>query len=69
MSPGVGVITAPVNVTAWFNKPLTAPGRVTVKFEDRTKQQGRSSSTQELSFHMEQHRGHMCHMMGLISRS
>lgn len=69
VSPGVGVITAPVNVTARFNEPLTVPGRVTIKFWGGTKHQGPSPSTQKLSFHMEQRGGHICHMMGLISRS
>lgn len=69
VSPGVGVIAAPVHVTARFKEPLTVPGRVTITFWERTKHQGGSSSAQELSFHMEQHGGHKCHMMGLISRS
>lgn len=66
---GVGVITAPVNVTARFKEPLLVPGRVTITFWETTKHQGQSSSAQGLGFHMQQHGGHISHMMGLISRS
>nr|XP_046242254.1 uncharacterized protein si:ch211-12e13.1 isoform X2 [Scatophagus argus] len=37
---GVGVITAPINITAQFKEPLPVPDRVTIKFWETTKSQG-----------------------------
>ncbi|KAM9360500.1 uncharacterized protein ABDE67_001110 [Symphorus nematophorus] len=65
---GVGVITAPVNITAQFKEPLLVPGRVAIKFWETTKD-GDQSSAQGLRFHMQQHGSDISHMMGLISRS
>ncbi|XP_035515078.1 uncharacterized protein si:ch211-12e13.1 [Morone saxatilis] len=65
---GVGVITAPVNVTAQFKDPLSVPGRVTIRFWEMTRDGGQSSA-QGLSFHMQQQGHNTSHMMGLISRS
>ncbi|XP_034398188.1 uncharacterized protein si:ch211-12e13.1 [Cyclopterus lumpus] len=62
---GVGVITAPTNVTAQFKEPLLVPGRVTIKFWVKN---GDQSCAQDLSFHMQQHGSNTSHMMGSISR-
>ncbi|XP_068422411.1 uncharacterized protein si:ch211-12e13.1 [Clinocottus analis] len=62
---GVGVITAPINVTAQFKEPLLVPGRVKIKFWEKNRDQ---SSAQDLSFHMQQHGSNTSHMMGLISK-
>lgn len=65
---GVGVITAPINVTVQFLEPLLMPGRVSLKFWGTTKDEG-PSSAQGLSFHMQQHGSNISHVMGFISRS
>ncbi|XP_041793746.1 uncharacterized protein si:ch211-12e13.1 isoform X2 [Chelmon rostratus] len=65
---GVGVITAPVSVTAQFKEPLSVPGRVTITFGETTGNGGESSA-QGLSFHMQQDGNNISHMMGLISKS
>ncbi|XP_068577219.1 uncharacterized protein si:ch211-12e13.1 [Cebidichthys violaceus] len=62
---GVGVITAPVNITAEFKEPLLVPGRVTIKFWEKNVDQ---SPAQDLSFHMQQHGSNTSHVMGSISR-
>ncbi|XP_056274301.1 uncharacterized protein si:ch211-12e13.1 isoform X2 [Pseudoliparis swirei] len=62
---GVGVITAPVNVTVQFKEPLLVPGRVTIKLWEKN---GDQSGTQDLIFHMQQHGSNTSHMMGVISR-
>ncbi|KAL6114696.1 uncharacterized protein ACO6RY_05397 [Pungitius sinensis] len=62
---GVGVITAPVNVTAEFKDPLFVPSRVKIKFWERNRHQ---SSAQELDFYMQQHGSNTFHLVGLISR-
>ncbi|XP_034728242.1 uncharacterized protein si:ch211-12e13.1 isoform X2 [Etheostoma cragini] len=64
---GVGVITAPINVTAQFGEPLLVPGRVAIKFWEKTKNLS-PTPTQGLSFHISQHGSNISHMMGLISR-
>ncbi|KAA8592935.1 hypothetical protein FQN60_018390 [Etheostoma spectabile] len=64
---GVGVITAPINVTAQFGEPLLVPGRVAIKFWEKTKNLSQSP-IQGLSFHVQQHGSNISHMMGLISR-
>ncbi|XP_044054127.1 uncharacterized protein si:ch211-12e13.1 [Siniperca chuatsi] len=64
---GVGVITAPINVTAQFKEPLLVPGKVAIEFWETTKN-GAQSSAQGLSFHMQQHGSSISHMTGLISR-
>lgn len=64
---GVGVITAPISITAQFKEPLLVPGRVTIKFWETTKD-GDQSPAQSLSFHMQQHGSNISHMKGLISR-
>lgn len=60
---GVGVITAPINITAQFEEPLLVPGKVTIKFWETNEAQ---SPAQRLSFHMHQRGSNMCHIMGLI---
>lgn len=67
VSSGVGVITAPVNITAQFKEPLLAAGRVTIKFWETT-QSGGQSSAQRLSFLMQRQGSGVSHMMGMISR-
>ncbi|KAM6944867.1 uncharacterized protein PEZ65_002612 isoform 1-T1 [Lycodopsis pacificus] len=62
---GVGVVTAPINVTAEFKEPLLVPGRVKIKILEK---KGDQSPAQDLSFHMQQHGSNTSHMMGLISR-
>ncbi|XP_074493308.1 uncharacterized protein LOC141768817 isoform X1 [Sebastes fasciatus] len=64
---GVGVITAPVNITVQFKEPLSVPGRVTIQLRETT-QNGGHSPAQGLSFYMQQHGSNISHMMGLISR-
>ncbi|XP_070760576.1 uncharacterized protein [Enoplosus armatus] len=64
---GVGVITAPIDVTAQFKEPLLAPGQVTIKFWETTKSGGQSSA-RGLSFLMQQHGSGISHMTGSISR-
>ncbi|XP_031156481.1 uncharacterized protein si:ch211-12e13.1 isoform X2 [Sander lucioperca] len=64
---GVGVITAPINITAQFEEPLLVPGRVAIKFWEKTKNRSQSPA-QGLSFHVQQHGSDISHMMGLISR-
>ncbi|TMS03124.1 hypothetical protein E3U43_000013 [Larimichthys crocea] len=65
---GVGVITAPVNITVQFMEPLLVPGRVTIKFWEMTKNWGQCSP-RGLSFHMLQHGSNITHIMGVISGS
>ncbi|XP_029296567.1 uncharacterized protein LOC115014060 [Cottoperca gobio] len=62
---GVGVITAPVSVSAQFKEPLLVPGRVTIKFWETTKDVGESPA---IGFHMQQHGSDISHVTGLISR-
>ncbi|XP_039659139.1 uncharacterized protein si:ch211-12e13.1 isoform X3 [Perca fluviatilis] len=64
---GVGVITAPINVTAQFEEPLFVPGRVAIKFWEKTKNRSQSPA-QGLSFQLQPHGSDISHMMGLISR-
>ncbi|XP_022612056.1 uncharacterized protein LOC111229842 isoform X2 [Seriola dumerili] len=64
---GVEVITAPVNVTARFEEPLLVPGKVVIRFWEKTENGGQSSA-QGLSFHMQQHETNRSHLVGLISR-
>lgn len=66
MSPGVGVIAAPINVTAQFKEPLLVPGKVMISFWE-TDKIGDQSSSQGVSFHMEQHESRIS-VVGLISR-
>ncbi|XP_045892084.1 uncharacterized protein si:ch211-12e13.1 isoform X2 [Micropterus dolomieu] len=61
---GVGVITAPVNVTAQFKEPPLVPGKVAIKFWETTGQ----SPAQSLRFRMQQHGSNISHMTGWISR-
>ncbi|KAE8291658.1 Immediate early response 3-interacting protein 1 [Larimichthys crocea] len=60
---GVGVITAPVNITVQFMEPLLVPGRVTIKFWEMTKNWGSSSvqvyhDYQKVAFKMYSGNGH-----------
>ncbi|XP_026198098.1 uncharacterized protein si:ch211-12e13.1 [Anabas testudineus] len=63
---GVGVIAAPINVTAQFKEPLLVPGKVMISFWE-TDKIGDQSSSQGVSFHMEQHESRIS-VVGLISR-
>ncbi|GAA6226584.1 uncharacterized protein LOC108878046 [Lates japonicus] len=65
---GVEVITAPVSVIAQFKEPLLLPGKVTIRFWETTKNL-LLSSTQGLSFHMQQSGSNISHLEGLISKS
>ncbi|XP_076587797.1 uncharacterized protein LOC143321376 [Chaetodon auriga] len=65
---GVGVITAPVSVTARFREPLPVPGRVNIAFWDTTGNGGESSA-QGLSFHMQHDGSNISHVTGSISKS
>ncbi|KAG7222114.1 hypothetical protein INR49_016686 [Caranx melampygus] len=64
---GVEVIRAPVNVTAHFKEPLLVPGRVTIRFWEKTENRGQLSAP-GLSFLMQQHGSNTPHLVGLISR-
>ncbi|XP_023253388.1 uncharacterized protein LOC111647922 isoform X2 [Seriola lalandi dorsalis] len=66
-APGVEVITAPVNVTARFEEPLLVPGKVVIRFWEKTENGGQSSA-QGLGFHMQQLGTNRSHLVGLISR-
>ncbi|CAK6959548.1 uncharacterized protein si:ch211-12e13.1 [Scomber scombrus] len=61
---GVGVITAPVNITVQFKEPLLIPGKVTIKFWDVIKNEGRG-----LNFYMQRHGSSTSYIAGVISRS
>ncbi|KAF7654633.1 hypothetical protein LDENG_00066970 [Lucifuga dentata] len=65
---GVKAVTAPVSVNAHFRDPLSAPGKVMIKFWETSKEDAHSSA-HHINFHMEQHGGNKVHMVGLISRS
>ncbi|XP_061135559.1 uncharacterized protein si:ch211-12e13.1 isoform X1 [Syngnathus typhle] len=58
-----GVITSPLNIMAHFEDRLLAPSKVTLSF---TRCQ---SSTQDLSFQMQQHGGSKIHLAGMIFRT
>nr|XP_040051457.1 uncharacterized protein si:ch211-12e13.1 [Gasterosteus aculeatus aculeatus] len=62
---GVGVITAPINVTAEFKEPLFVPSRVKIKFWEKNRDH---SPAQDLVFYMQQHGSNTFHLVGLISR-
>ncbi|KAM8887511.1 uncharacterized protein AB9W97_014049 [Spinachia spinachia] len=62
---GVGVVTAPVIVTAEFKEPLFVPSRVKIRFWEEN---GDPSAAQDLVFSMQQHGSNAFHLMGLISR-
>ncbi|KAM9391533.1 uncharacterized protein KZ484_003033 [Pholidichthys leucotaenia] len=57
---GVGVITAPVSVTARFEEPLLAPGKVTISFWQ---------AKRGLNFNMTQHGQNSRHVVGRIFKS
>ncbi|XP_053726890.1 uncharacterized protein si:ch211-12e13.1 [Synchiropus splendidus] len=59
---GVGVITAPANVSVHFKRPLRAPGKINIQFGT----QGKDGSL--LHFRMLQPQDNLCHMEGVISR-
>lgn len=65
VSSGVGVITAPINVTAEFKEPLFVPSRVKIKFWEKNRDH---SPAQDLVFYMQQHGSNTFHLVGLISR-
>ncbi|XP_077601211.1 uncharacterized protein LOC144215886 isoform X2 [Stigmatopora nigra] len=60
---GVGVITAPLNVTAQFKERLLAPGKVTLSFWRCP------SSDGHLGFRMEKFGGSQFHLVGMISKT
>ncbi|KAM7416088.1 hypothetical protein PAMA_018252 [Pampus argenteus] len=65
---GVGVITAPINITAQFKKPLLVPGKVTIKFWEMITNEGQSTA-RDVNFHMQQHGSSTSHVVGVISKS
>lgn len=65
---GVGVITAPINITTQFKEPLLAPGKVTIKFWEMITNEEQSSD-RGLNFHMQQHGNSSSHMVGVITKS
>ncbi|XP_026176693.1 uncharacterized protein LOC113138458 isoform X3 [Mastacembelus armatus] len=58
---GVEVITAPVSITAQFKEPLLVPGKATITFWEKIKDEGQSSF-QGLNFRMQQHGSKICHL-------
>ncbi|XP_017270076.1 uncharacterized protein si:ch211-12e13.1 isoform X2 [Kryptolebias marmoratus] len=65
---GVGVITAPVSITAQFKEPLLLPGKVLITFWEVIKNMDQASP-KELRFHVQQPGHNFPHMLGRISRS
>ncbi|KAF6716969.1 Immediate early response 3-interacting protein 1 [Oryzias melastigma] len=63
---GVEVVTSPVKVKAHFTEPLLVPGRVTIRFWDKNKDQ---SSEKDHSFCMEHHGRSTPLLTGVISRT
>lgn len=64
---GVGVITAPVKVSAQFKEPLLLPGRVTISFWETTGNEGEFPPN-VLAFNMQRHGGNTSHVTGFITR-
>ncbi|KAI9534304.1 hypothetical protein NQZ68_014712 [Dissostichus eleginoides] len=64
---GVGVITAPVKVSAQFKEPLLLPGRVTISFWEKTGNEGEFPPN-VLAFNMQRHGGNTSHLTGFINR-
>ncbi|KAI4798665.1 hypothetical protein KUCAC02_020575 [Chaenocephalus aceratus] len=63
----VGVVTAPVKVSAQFKEPLLLPGRVTISFWETTGNEGEFPPN-VLAFNMQRHGGNTSHVTGFITR-
>ncbi|XP_063754315.1 uncharacterized protein si:ch211-12e13.1 [Eleginops maclovinus] len=64
---GVGVVTAPVKVSADFKDPLLIPGRVTISFWETTGNESKFPPN-GVGFNMQQHGRNTSHVTGFISR-
>lgn len=60
-------MTAPAKVTAQFKEPLLIPGDVVIRIWEMDRESDKSIY-QDFGFQMQQHRGSITHMVGMIHR-